>query len=66
MTLAKEADVRNTHGYMIAVLEQSIERGWDGIWSYKGNFKDTSAIHGSDTADHPREIGPDDDITQYL
>ena len=66
MTLAKEADVRNTHGYMIAVLEQSIERGWDGIWSYKGNFKDTSAIHGSDTADYPREIGPDDDITQYL
>lgn len=66
MTLAKEADVRNTHGYMIAVLEQSIERGWDGIWSYKGNFKDTSAIHGSGTADHPREIGPDDDITQYL
>lgn len=66
MTLAKEADVRNTHGYMIAVLEQSIERGWDGIWSYKGNFKDTSAIHGSDTADHPRKIGPDDDITQYL
>lgn len=66
MTLAKEADVRNTHGYMIAVLEQSIERGWDGIWSYKGNFKDTSAIHGSDTADHPREIGPYDDITQYL
>lgn len=66
MTLAKEADVRNTHGYMIAVLEQSIERGWDGIWSYKGNFKDTSAIHGSDTADRPREIGPDDDITQYL
>lgn len=66
MTLAKEADVRNTHGYMIAVLEQSIERGWDGIWSYKGNFKDTSAIHGSDTADHPREIGPGDDITQYL
>lgn len=23
-------------------------------------------VHGSDTADHPREIGPDDDITQYL
>lgn len=66
MTLAKEADVRNTHGYMIAVLEQSIERGWDGIWSYKGNFKDTSAVHGSDNEDHPREIGSNDDITQYL
>lgn len=66
MTLAKEADVRNTHGYMIAVLEQSIERGWDGIWSYKGNFKDTSAVHGSDNEDNPREIGPNDDITQYL
>lgn len=65
-SLAKEAGVRNTHGYMIAILEQSIERGWDGVWSYKGDFKDTSAVHGSDTADHPREIGPDDDITQYL
>ena len=57
-SLAKEAGVRNTHGYMIAILEQSIERGWDGVWSYKGDFKDTSAVHGSDTADHPREIGP--------
>ncbi|WP_415968147.1 phage replication initiation protein [Gemmiger formicilis] len=65
-SLAKEAGVRNTHGYMIAILEQSIERGWDGVWSYKGDFKDTSAVHGSDTADHPREIGPGDDITQYL
>lgn len=65
-SLAKEAGVRNTHGYMIAILEQSIERGWDGVWSYKGDFKDTSAVHGSDTADHPREIGPYDDITQYL
>ena len=65
-SLAKEAGVRNTHGYMIAILEQSIERGLDGVWSYKGDFKDTSAVHGSDTADHPREIGPDDDITQYL
>lgn len=65
-SLAKEAGVRNTHGYMIAILEQSIERGWDGVWSYKGDFKDTSAVHGSDTADPPREIGPDDDITQYL
>lgn len=65
-SLAKEAGVRNTHGYMIAILEQSIERGWDGVWSYKGDFKGTSAVHGSDTADHPREIGPDDDITQYL
>lgn len=66
MTLAKEADVRNTHGYMIAVLEQSIERGWDGVWAYKGNFKDAPTVHGSNGKDKPREIGPDDDITQYL
>ena len=66
MTLAKEADVRNTHGYMIAVLEQSIERGWDGVWAYKGDFKDAPTVHGSNGKDKPREIGPDDDITQYL
>ena len=66
MNLAKDAAVRNTHGYMIAVLEQSIERGWDGVWSYKGDFKDAPAVHGSNGKDKPREIGPDDDITQYL
>lgn len=66
MTLVKEADVRNTHGYMIAVLEQSIERGWDGVWAYKGDFKDAPTVHGSNGKDKPREIGPDDDITKYL
>ncbi len=66
MNLAKDAAVRNTHGYMIAVLEQSIERGWDGVWAYKGDFKDAPTVHGSNGKDNPREIGPDDDITQYL
>ena len=66
MNLAKDAAVRNTHGYMIAVLEQSIERGWDGVWAYKGDFKDAPTVHGSNGKDKPREIGPDDDITQYL
>ena len=65
-SLAKEASVRNTHGYMIAVLEQSIERGWDGVWAYKGDFKDAPTVHGSNGKDKPREIGPDDDITKYL
>lgn len=65
-SLAKEAGVRNTHGYMSAILEQSIERGWDGVWSYKGDFKDAPTVHGSNGKDKPREIGPDDDITQYL
>lgn len=66
MNLAKDAGVRNTHGYMIAVLEQSIERGWDGVWAYKGDFKDAPTVHGSNGKDKPREIGPNDDITQYL
>lgn len=66
MNLAKDAAVRNTHGYMIAVLEQSIERGWDGVWAYKGDFKDAPTVHGSNGKDKPREIGPDDDITKYL
>lgn len=65
-SLAKEAGVRNTHGYMIAILEQSIERGWDGVWAYKGDFKDAPTVHGSNGKDKPREIGPDDDITKYL
>ena len=65
--IAKEAGVVNRHGYMIAVLEQSIERSWDGIFAYKGDFKDTPFVHHpADTRDHPRDIKPGDDITQYL
>lgn len=65
--LADEAHVRDCSGYMVAVLEQSILRGWEGLFPLKDDFVDKAPVqHPADTADHPREIGPDTDITDFL
>ena len=45
--LADEAGVRDRYGYMAAVLEQSILRGWEGLFALKDDFVDavpTSAL----------------------
>ena len=36
--LADEAGVRDRYGYMAAVLEQSILRGWEGLFALKDDF----------------------------
>ena len=65
--LADEAHVRNRSGYMVAVLEQSILRGWEGLFSLKDDFVDKAPVQRpANTADRPREIGPDTDITEFL
>lgn len=66
--LADEAGVSDKTGYMIAVLGQSMERGWNGVFEYKGDFKDKCIVHMSPggAAPAPRQIGPDDDISQYF
>lgn len=65
--LADEAHVRNRSGYMVAVLEQSILRGWDGLFPLKDDFVDKAPVQRpANTADRPREIGPDTDITEFL
>ena len=65
--LADEAGVRDRYGYMAAVLEQSILRGWEGLFPLKDDFVDKApAQRPANTADRPREIGPDDDITDFL
>ena len=52
---------------MVAVLEQSILRGWEGLFPLKDDFVDKAPVqHPADTADHPREIGPDTDIIDFL
>lgn len=65
--LADEAGVRDRSGYMAAVLEQSILRGWEGLFPLKDDFVDKApAQRPANTADRPREIGPDTDITDFL
>ena len=65
--LADEAHVRDRSGYMVAVLEQSILRGWEGLFPLKDDFVDKAPTQRpADTADHPREIGPDTDILDFL
>ena len=52
---------------MVAVLEQSILRGWDGLFPLKDDFVDKAPVQRpANTADRPREIGPDTDITEFL
>ena len=65
--LADEAGVRDRYGYMVAVLEQSILRGWEGLFALKDDFVDKApARQPVSTADRPREIGPDTDILDFL
>lgn len=65
--LADEAGVRDRSGYMAAVLEQSILRGWEGLFALKDDFTDRApAAQPVNGQDRPREISPDDDITDFL
>lgn len=65
--LADEAGVRDRSGYMAAVLEQSILRGWEGLFPLKDDFTDRApAVQPVNGQDRPREISPDDDITDFL
>ena len=65
--LAEDAHVRDRSGYMAAVLEQSILRGWEGLFPLKDDFEDRAPIsQPANTEDRPRDIKPGDDILQYL
>lgn len=55
------------YGYMAAVLEQSILRGWEGLFALKDDFVDAVPTQRpASTEDRPREIGPDTDILDFL
>lgn len=65
--LADEAGVRDRYGYMAAVLEQSILRGWEGLFALKDDFVDAVPTQRpTSTEDRPREIEPDTDILDFL
>ena len=55
--LAREAGVQNITGYMIAMLDQSIENGWTGVFAVKDFIDQAPAVHLSHPAqDKPRQI----------
>lgn len=65
--LADAAGVRDRSGYMVAVLKQSILRGWEGLFALKDDFVDAVPTQRpASTEDRPREIGPDTDILDFL
>ena len=52
---------------MVAVLEQSILRGWEGLFAVKEDFVDRApAVRPANTEDCPREITPDSNILDFL
>lgn len=65
--LAREAGVTDTDGYKIAVLDQSMERGWDGLFPLKYDYADKTVVHSpGGAAPKPRQIRPDEDISRYF
>lgn len=65
--LATEAGVRDRAGYMVAVIDQSILRNWDGLYPLKEDFADTAPAAPAHTPPPaPRQIAPDEDITKYF
>lgn len=65
--LAKEASVSDVDGYKVAVLDQSMERGWDGLFPLKYEFEDKQpVVHTGRPAPAPRKIRPGEDISKYF
>ncbi|MGN0707408.1 MAG: helix-turn-helix domain-containing protein [Faecalibacterium sp.] len=65
--LTREAAVRNRIGYMIAMLDQSIENGWTGVFAAK-DFIDRSPaeVHTMPEPDKPRLITRDMTLADLL
>ena len=65
--LADEAHPKSPGGYMIACLNQSIERGWEGLFAVKDYADTAQPVAPAGTPPAPvRQIAPGDDITKYL
>lgn len=69
--LAKQAGVNDRAGYMTCCLDESIMRGWAGVFAAK-DFVDSDVVHKDPRdPDGPaggcaRVIGAEDDITDFL
>lgn len=65
--LVDEADVQDRTGYAIAMLNQSIENGWTGVFAVKDFVDKAPAIHTAQPApDKPRKITKDMTLADLL
>ena len=69
-TLSKmvaDAKVKDRTGYMVAALNESIMHGWQGVFAPKDFVDHAPVVHSpGGAAPKPRQIRPDDDISQYF
>ena len=68
LRLVNEAGVQNRAGYAIAMLNQSIENGWTGVFAVK-DFVDKApaVVHRAPaTPDKPRKITKDTTLADLL
>lgn len=65
--LVDEAGVQDRTGYAIAVLNQSIENGWTGVFAVKDFVDKAPAVHTAQPApDNPRKITKDMTLADLL
>lgn len=65
--LTREAGVQDRTGYMTAILDQSVENGWTGVFSVKDFVDRTPAVHTAQPApDKPRKITKDMTLADLL
>lgn len=65
--LATESSARNAAAYMAACINQSIERGWEGLFAAKDYTDPPPETAPAGTPPAPvRNIAPGEDITKYL
>lgn len=65
--LVEEAGVQDRTGYAIAMLNQSIENGWTGVFSVKDFVDKTPTVHNAQPApDRPRKITKDTTLADLL
>ncbi|HIZ48326.1 MAG TPA: helix-turn-helix domain-containing protein [Candidatus Gemmiger excrementavium] len=65
--MVSDAKVKDRTGYMVAALNESIMNGWQGVFAPKDFVDRAPVVHSpGGAAPAPRQIGPDDDISQYF
>lgn len=63
--LADAARVQDRSGYQAAILDQSVERGWEGLFAVE-DWTDTPQVHHSTRTAASRKIGANADITDFF
>lgn len=65
--MVSDAKVKDRTGYMVAALNESIMHGWQGVFAPKDFVDRAPVVHSpGGAAPKPRQIRPDEDISQYF